>query len=208
MKKNTTNNNTNNTNDIDTNIDSVVNEIDNAVKKLSELVLVEVKGLLPQANVDVENVNKNYEKGINAAKAAFIKDSDTEAFIASVEKVKAARDAALNSGNLWACPAKDYEIDKDFLSKAGFTALADKECCNKYNTLITSIFNIIKYTHSIKYKLNECKTAYEQIGQTRLCRVFKHGAYGAKKTFNAVKGKEGLNSKVPLIDTLYELLTK
>ena len=213
MKKNTntnanTNTNTNTATNTATNIDTIVNEIDNSIEQLCKAVLKEIKGLLPQNTVDLKKVNIDYEASLAKAKDAFLKNNDTEAFIASVEKAKHDRAAALNVGNLWGAVAKDYEIDKDFLVKAGFKELADKANSNKFNALITGIFNIVKYSHSIKYKLEECKKTYEEIGDRRLCLVFKHGCYGAKKTFNAVKGKEGLNSKVPIIDSLYDLLTK
>ena len=137
-----------------------------------------------------------------------MEDNDTEKFIIAVDTAKAAKNKALNSNNLWQAVASDYEIDKDFLVKAGFTTLTDKENSNKFNALITSVFNIVKYNHSTKNKLQACKDCYADIGSDKLCKVFKHGCYGAKKTFNAVKGKEGLNNKIDFIDSLYNILTK
>ena len=192
-------------------LDDVINNIDNEVKKLSLIVLSEIKALLPQKKLDVNKINEEYKKTIAKAKEILISSEDDNAsdiYTETVTKAKLDRDNALNSASLWQAIASEYEVDKDFLSKAGFKELSDKENSNKFNTLITSIFNVVKYAHSTKNKLQACKECYEAIGSDKLCKVFKHGCYGAKKTFNAVKGKEGINNKIEFIDTLYALLTK
>lgn len=192
-------------------LDDIINNIDNEVKKLATFILSDIKSLLPQKTINKEKVIATYKETIAKAKEVLIAsdaDNASDIYTETVTKAKLDRDNALNCGNLWQAVASEYEIDKDFLLKCGFKELSDKENSNKFNCLITSLFNIVKYAHSTKNKLEDCKKTYESIGQDKLCRVFKHGVYGAKKTFNAVKGKEGLNSKIDFIDTLYTLLTK